>query len=300
MTDVDHRGKAITSFVMSIVGFFIPFVGIPIMIIALIMGIIGRKSSKRGLAIAGVVISSVGLFLNVIALLAGILTPLIFKYTDEANETRALGDCRNIATALMLFHKDTGTWPYYNDCWEGRTRPPRVDYLYGNMGEFPRFSSEIKDSWGYVCEDMFYSLVTWGSGRCSWYEPRHDDDGNYPFNLSTGWKGPYLPYVTDDPWGFKYLVSVSGFGPDGTIPSNYVWCLSAGPNNVVDTPAWSTYVMKDDIGYRLLSSQFHFLSQKAVMGFLYDCAMFEYLSVCLGQAFVIDPQEKSFSEKCFL
>ena len=204
--------------------------------------------SRRGFTLIEVVV-----VVAIIALLAGILTPLIFKYIDEANETRALGDCRNIATSLMLFHKDTGTWPYYNECHvSGEYRIPEVDYLYGNMGDMPGIQPEVKATWGDVAEDMFYSLVTWGLD-CSWYKPASTAGMAIggPSILRHGWKGPYLPYITDDPWGYKYLVSVNGFPPAGKQASqNFVWCLSAGPNFNVNTYAYSTYVRADDIGYR--------------------------------------------------
>ena len=202
--------------------------------------------SRHGFTLIEVVV-----VVAIIALLAGILTPLIFKYIDEANETRALGDCRNIATSLMLFHKDTGTWPFYRDCWEGRTKNPDVDYLYGNMGDMPGFGGDTPSTWGNEAVDMFFSLVTWGDESCSWYKPKSTGSAfiGGPSILRHGWNGPYLPYITDDPWGYKYLVSIGGF-QYGPRPSNFVWCLSAGPNFNVNTPADSTYPRVDDIGYR--------------------------------------------------
>ena len=184
----------------------------------------------------------------IIALLAGILTPLIFKYIDEANETRALGDCRNISTALLLFHKDTGTWPYY----ERLFTDPEYDYIFGNMGDMPRMHGDAQTSWGNQADDMYFHLVTNGPDpntyRYRYKRPATMGGGI----LSHGWNGPYLPYVTDDPWAYKYLVSVGAFdyGTQFEQGRNHVWCLSAGPNFMVETPIWATETHYDDIGYR--------------------------------------------------
>ncbi len=35
-----------------------------------------------------------------------------------------------------------------------------------------------------------------------------------------------------------------------TRPDNHVWCLSAGFNRIVETPAWATETHGDDIGCR--------------------------------------------------
>ena len=184
----------------------------------------------------------------IIALLAGILTPLIFKYIDEANETRALGDCRNISTALLLFHKDTGTWPYF-DKYKG---DPYYDYLFGNMGDMPKLAPDALSSWGNQADDMYFHLVTNGNPDQNTYiyKPKLPATMGGGI-LSHGWNGPYLPYVTDDPWAYKYLVSVGAFeyGPKGQGP-NHVWCLSAGPNFGIETPMWATETHFDDIGYR--------------------------------------------------
>ena len=185
----------------------------------------------------------------IIALLAGILTPLIFKYIDEANETRALGDCRNISTALLLFHKDTGTWPYNNE-----QQRPYWEYLYGNMGDFPYWAADAQTSWGNNSDDMYFHLVTNGkSDQATYYRYRGSvTEGSRGVSiLQHGWNGPYLPYVTDDPWAYKYLVSVGAFSTEiNPDLKAHVWCLSAGPNFRVDTPIWATETYYDDIGYR--------------------------------------------------
>jgi len=198
--------------------------------------------NRRGFTLIEVVV-----VVAIIALLAGILTPLIFKYIDEANETRALGDCRNISTSLLLFHKDTGTWPYCNEGLRAY-----FDYLYGNMGDMPLFAGDASASWGDTASDMYYHLVTNGmDGTPTYYRYPASATGFRSGILAHGWKGPYLPYVTDDPWAYKYVVSVGCFEyGTNSAPNYHVWCLSGGPNFTVDTPVWGTEPHYDDIGYR--------------------------------------------------
>lgn len=64
-----HNSKAIIALILGIFGliaWFIPLFGAPITITGLILGIIGLKSSKRGLAIAAIVLCSIGLLLTII------------------------------------------------------------------------------------------------------------------------------------------------------------------------------------------------------------------------------------------
>ena len=168
---------------------------------------------------------------------------------NVALETTALGYCRNISIALLLFHKDTGTWPMYASA--DHSPDSRLDYLYGKTEKMPQFEDEeVRASWGTRSQDMFFQLVT--NGRQEPIYPYGPKDASPPRDSATGprgWVGPYLPYVTEDPWGFAYLVSVSGF-EGGARPDNHVWCLSAGPNGIVDTPAWATATRGDDVGYR--------------------------------------------------
>lgn len=183
-------------------------------------------------------------------LLALILSPLMFRYhdCDPDGVTRALGDCRNISTAILLFHKDTDTWPIYTSA--DHIPESRVDYLYGNMGDIPIFNDEARESWGSRSEDMYFTLVK--NGRTGpWHQYGRKAEGDYSDYSrpsAGGWAGPYLPYVSDNQQGFAYLVSVSGF-EGGTKPDNHVWCLSAGPNFIVETPAWATETHGDDVGY---------------------------------------------------
>jgi len=73
----DRIGFAITSLVLGIcsVVFTCIYGGLPLGILGLIFGILARKSSKKGMAIAGIILSSVGLVLGVafILIVIGVL-----------------------------------------------------------------------------------------------------------------------------------------------------------------------------------------------------------------------------------
>ena len=62
-------GKAIASMVLGIIGlfaWFLPIIGLPVTITGLVLGIKGKNSANRGMAIAGIVMTIMGLTLSVI------------------------------------------------------------------------------------------------------------------------------------------------------------------------------------------------------------------------------------------
>ena len=77
--DPKHNGKATASLVLGIIGlfaWFIPLFGAPITIIGLIMGILGQKSQKKGMATAGLIMSILGLVGTIINGIAGLIIGL--------------------------------------------------------------------------------------------------------------------------------------------------------------------------------------------------------------------------------
>ena len=156
----------------------------------------------------------------------------------ENQVSRALRDCGDIKTAIEAFHRDVSKWPV-----EGADdEDVRVDYLYGDAGRLPKFAANAKASWGERAESLHSYLVSNGPKKRAWY-----DYFKHSFGRFDGWNGPYLPREEQDPWGHAYVVSVSGFA-GGARPSNHVWCLSAGPNGVVETSAESNQTLGDDVG----------------------------------------------------
>lgn len=74
-----HSGKAVASLVLGLVGllaWFIPLFGLPISIVGLVMGIKGKRSKNRGMAIAGIVLSILCLIATIINSIIGILIAL--------------------------------------------------------------------------------------------------------------------------------------------------------------------------------------------------------------------------------
>ncbi|MBN1592302.1 MAG: hypothetical protein JW941_03510 [Candidatus Coatesbacteria bacterium] len=221
--------------------------------------IYARRYTKRvgaglGLAKTATALSYIAIPLSLAIAAAGFFSQSTQMH--DVRETIARNECQSINSALLLFHRDTGTWPIFTSV--GHLPETRVDYLYGNRGDMPAFEDDVRASWGTRSEDMYFTLVTNGKsepwyrhGRwLSEYEEDAFRDADQPIPSPGGWNGPYLPYGTDDPWGYRYLISVSGFDEGGTKPENHVWCLSSGVNGIVETPAWATQTHGDDIGYR--------------------------------------------------
>ncbi|MBS7175550.1 MAG: hypothetical protein KH056_05135 [Clostridiales bacterium] len=72
----DPKGQAVASLVLGLVGIIawvIPLFGYPVCIIGMIMGGMGIKSSKRGLAVAGLVLSILFLVATLINSILGVL-----------------------------------------------------------------------------------------------------------------------------------------------------------------------------------------------------------------------------------
>ena len=201
---------------------------------------------RSGMSSLWILIGWLGLIIAILSGLAHVCTRYVFRYSDESLEYRTQSECRNISTAILLFHKDTGEWPYYCSPFDDPDRKPCIDFLYGNMGDMPDLYEPAWETWGTVSDDMFFHLVQNGRDR-PFYSPISTESTTG--SAMRGWKEPYLPYVTDDPWRNKYFVSVGAF-EGGRLKDSYVWCISAGPNMCLETPTTASETQGDDIGYR--------------------------------------------------
>ncbi len=174
----------------------------------------------------------------IIAILAGILVPMIFNQIDESKKTRAQGDCKTISTAVMMFRKETGKWPYYT--------PGDCTQTYATIqggGSIAPLDNTI-GTWGMNLNDISLGLIlNLASIQPPIAQTCYDNKA-----------GNYLPGVSADPWGNQYIVNAANFA--GT---NAVWVISAGPNGCLDTSVNSQILNDaqnncgpaDDIGVRL-------------------------------------------------
>ena len=97
----DRSGRAVASLVLGIIGLFawmIPFLGLPIQIIGLVLGIQARASTKRGLAIAGITLSIIGIVLSVISGLSVLL--ILLSLGDVREKAQGVQDIYNSVTPL--------------------------------------------------------------------------------------------------------------------------------------------------------------------------------------------------------
>lgn len=88
----DKKGFSIAALVLGIIALVlccIWYVSIPCGIIALILGIIGLKSSKRGMSIAGIITGVIGMILSIVLVIAIVMLGVsIFNSAKDAIEDR--------------------------------------------------------------------------------------------------------------------------------------------------------------------------------------------------------------------
>jgi hypothetical protein len=78
------------------------------------------------------------------------------------------------------------------------------------------------------------------------------DSAGYVDN-GVNWNGPYMPQVFNDPWGRNYLVYAKAFTQgdtvgDGSGSDIYVWVISGGPNETLETDVTSPILNDEPTG----------------------------------------------------
>ena len=152
----------------------------------------------------------------IVAMLAVVLVVQVSRMIDKGKVSRAKGDVRSIANAILEYHNDVGTWP-------------RQVFISTT-----------------ACGEMGASGLTRLSDGTAGPLVRR-----YPG--VTGWKGPYLDkdIPATDPWGNSYLYGeffdeINSFPTEGCI-GTYSYVLSPGPNGNIDSDTATRTTAGDDI-----------------------------------------------------
>jgi len=179
--------------------------------------------------------------LAVIGALAAILSPVVFRYIDDANRARAQADANTIAAAVQQMYKDTGRWPAYAAGTGALTfASTDADVLSSNtacdgsddvttLDTTEPVDSTTGSTWALgadLCDSLTRQLITNAS--------------SYTTTGNRAWKGPYLDTVPAlDPWGRSYLVNIKNANPNEEGPTTQKWVvvISAGPDGNLDTAA---------------------------------------------------------------
>jgi hypothetical protein len=168
-----------------------------------------RRSDPAAAAIDLVVLATV------VVLLIGVSVPIVRHYTVAGDKTEALGDVRRIASDVLNFNRDTGTWPSHAVfAFSDGEQALSETHSFGSSDEATHLSR---------------ILVT--------------NDPPVP-----NWRGPYMSLSRPDPWGHRYVVLLEGLQRPGTP---YPWVISAGPDGVFQTTSDDRRLRGDDLGLLL-------------------------------------------------
>ena len=148
----DKRGPAIASLVLginSLWAWFLPIAGFPVAIIGLLMGIVGRKSTMKKLAMAGLILSIIGLVATIVNSAIGAYQgakqgQLIGTWVFEGDENFYFTFFPDNTLVGRIFYSDfRATYDSSYIYWEpDRYRYELIDgklYFYHMISELPTF-----------------------------------------------------------------------------------------------------------------------------------------------------------------
>lgn len=208
-----------------------------------------NRANRDGFTLMEIVIA-----VAIVAVFAAAISPMVFKHLEDAKLTRAQNETESLATAVLSYYKDTGTWPYTSangPTGNGVTRAVSSPTVAtgngagagagaGNWGTFGT-AKMLGDYLYYNNPDDDSSATGAGADQAGedWAKTGHGS-----------WRGPYVSaYSFNDPWGHAYVTNVR-YCPGGTYGGTVrhkVFVLSPGPDGVWQT-AYSDAVTEDVAG----------------------------------------------------
>jgi hypothetical protein len=170
--------------------------------------------------------------------------PLAVRSRRDGRD-QALARSQVLGRAILAFHLDTGVWPVNDDVDPNSGEISRLVGLPAGEVAVRRIpgGDGLAGGWrGDAAEDAVGALADHliqnrTEGLVEIY-PRSTLAPDHP-----GWNGPYLREIPLDPWGHPYVCNtrylegaqVRGVGIEQSL-THAVFCLSAGPNEVFETP----------------------------------------------------------------
>jgi len=142
-----------------------------------------RDNYKKGFTLIEMVV-----VVAIIALLAGLLTPLLFNYLDDANEAATREEMASIRTAMMSYYEHVNKWP-----------PTWVTDGSAEVFSGLKMLAVTQTTRGYL-------LPCDSSGKTYAYAA---PESGYDPSKGSGWNGPYIAEGQEeglyrDAWDQKY------------------------------------------------------------------------------------------------
>ncbi len=173
----------------------------------------------------GFTLIELAVVLAVIAILAGILTPLVTSYLDQARGGRAQADLKTIADAVKLYQRDTGRYPIYDNSTDYTNDHSGGKAVIAGSGGVVPVDGAGPNSWSLSGQLATTSLELYLNNNYS-----SVTGSSFP---KATFNGPYIATLDSDPWGTKYLLTAGDLTRSST---NHAYVLTAGPNGTIDTP----------------------------------------------------------------
>ncbi len=176
--------------------------------------------------------------LAVLGALAAMLTPVVFRYIDDANRTRAQNDASAIAAGINQMYTHTGRYAFYQAARGAGALAYVADTDAALLSS--NDACDTGDTDLATCDNTAPAV----GASTGWAATGKADSltnqliENTPAYATTGprrWRGPYLDAIPAlDPWGRSYLVNISKADPNDSTPEA-VFVLSAGANGIIET-----------------------------------------------------------------